>query len=281
MVKTMMNGSIPYQLQMGYLLECLGRDHPRYAEALSLQASLLESLTLTRRIDYGSTAEALSKYNWTAIRNLLREAFTAKELQRFCHDRPAFAPVISEFGVNASLEDMIDAIIGYCQTRMLVEDLLLQIREERPRHYERHLPYHADGVAPTHLPAEHPEVEGTPNRDGVGARAASRQTADLAALDQLARDTLGISFFALGKDTAARARSKSRPARLFPFLSSFESDDAEIFFGREQETEQLLAHIEQDPVVVVNGLSGCGKSSLIKAAILPRLRELGYLPIYT
>lgn len=69
--------------------------------------------------------------------------------------------------------------------------------------------------------------------------------------------------------------------KLFPGLVSFGSDEADIFFGREKEIEQLLSLIERDPVIVVNGLSGCGKSSLIKAGIIPHLEEAEKLVIYT
>jgi photosystem II stability/assembly factor-like uncharacterized protein len=74
---------------------------------------------------------------------------------------------------------------------------------------------------------------------------------------------------------------KPQPARLFPGLLSFGTEDAAMFFGRKRETNELLAHIERDPVVVVNGLSGCGKSSLIKAGVIPRLKESGYQVVYT
>jgi photosystem II stability/assembly factor-like uncharacterized protein len=70
-------------------------------------------------------------------------------------------------------------------------------------------------------------------------------------------------------------------SRLFPGLLPFDSDDADIFFGRDKESVALLSHIEQDPVVVVTGLSGCGKSSLIKAGILPRLQASEKLVVYT
>jgi photosystem II stability/assembly factor-like uncharacterized protein len=59
--------------------------------------------------------------------------------------------------------------------------------------------------------------------------------------------------------------------RIFPFLNSFDTDDAPIFFGREREIEMLVDQIERDPLVVVNGLSGCGKSSAIRAGVMPRL----------
>ncbi len=47
-----------------------------------------------------------------------------------------------------------------------------------------------------------------------------------------------------------------------------------IFFGRNQETAELLARVQQERFVAVVGASGSGKSSLVAAGILPRLHEI-------
>ena len=54
-------------------------------------------------------------------------------------------------------------------------------------------------------------------------------------------------------------------------LSSYESSDAALFFGREAPTAALQEAIEGKPLVVVLGASGTGKSSLVKAGVLPKL----------
>jgi photosystem II stability/assembly factor-like uncharacterized protein len=74
--------------------------------------------------------------------------------------------------------------------------------------------------------------------------------------------------------------TQRHPAHMFPFLNAFDTDDAGLFFGRDREVEALIGRIERDPIVVVNGLSGCGKSSLIKAGVMPRLTNSGYQVIY-
>ena len=56
-------------------------------------------------------------------------------------------------------------------------------------------------------------------------------------------------------------------------LSSYESSDAALFFGREAPAEALQAAVEGQPLVVVLGASGTGKSSLVKAGVLPRLQS--------
>ena len=58
-------------------------------------------------------------------------------------------------------------------------------------------------------------------------------------------------------------------------LKSYESTHRELFFGRKEEIEALLALLEQQPFVAVLGASGTGKSSLVKAGLLPRLEDAG------
>jgi hypothetical protein len=62
-------------------------------------------------------------------------------------------------------------------------------------------------------------------------------------------------------------------------LKSYEAEDAELFFGRWTATQELLTRITGSPgdstnsarLLVVTGPSGSGKSSLVKAGLLPRL----------
>jgi hypothetical protein len=57
-------------------------------------------------------------------------------------------------------------------------------------------------------------------------------------------------------------------------LSAFEARDAAFFFGRDPAGDELLDLISQrmdsDGLVVVSGISGVGKSSLVRAGVLPR-----------
>lgn len=59
----------------------------------------------------------------------------------------------------------------------------------------------------------------------------------------------------------------------FRGLQVFERDDAWLFFGREAETQELLIRLAHSPVLVITGNSGCGKSSLIRAGLIPALRK--------
>ncbi|MCB0114537.1 MAG: WD40 repeat domain-containing protein [Caldilineaceae bacterium] len=52
----------------------------------------------------------------------------------------------------------------------------------------------------------------------------------------------------------------------------FNPTDARLFFGREEMERALIDKIETQPLTVVLGASGTGKSSLVNAGVLPRLQ---------
>lgn len=54
-------------------------------------------------------------------------------------------------------------------------------------------------------------------------------------------------------------------------LAAYDTNDAALFFGRDVPVAALQEAIEQRPFVVVLGASGTGKSSLVRAGVLPRL----------
>ncbi|MFG2291483.1 DNA-binding protein [Streptomyces sp. NPDC048595] len=58
-------------------------------------------------------------------------------------------------------------------------------------------------------------------------------------------------------------------------LARFEPRDAELFFGRGEMTERLEQMARSHRVCAVVGASGSGKSSLLRAGLIPRLRATG------
>ena len=61
------------------------------------------------------------------------------------------------------------------------------------------------------------------------------------------------------------------PLRPYPGLRPFGQDEWPIFFGREQMVDDVVGRLVDQRLLVVHGDSGCGKSSLIRAGVLPRL----------
>lgn len=57
----------------------------------------------------------------------------------------------------------------------------------------------------------------------------------------------------------------------FPGLRPFRTDEDYLFFGREGQSEEILRRLRQNRFLSVVGTSGSGKSSLIRAGLLPYL----------
>jgi tetratricopeptide (TPR) repeat protein len=58
----------------------------------------------------------------------------------------------------------------------------------------------------------------------------------------------------------------------FPGLRPFETDEYRLFFGREGQADALVERLERSRFLAVVGTSGSGKSSLVRAGLLPALR---------
>ena len=61
------------------------------------------------------------------------------------------------------------------------------------------------------------------------------------------------------------------PAEPYPGLRPFNPDEWAIFFGREPMIDEVIRLLAGQHLVVVHGASGCGKSSLVRAGVLPWL----------
>ncbi len=58
----------------------------------------------------------------------------------------------------------------------------------------------------------------------------------------------------------------------YPGLRPFEEDESDLFFGRENQIDELLRRLGRSRFLAVIGTSGSGKSSLVRAGLLPALR---------
>ena len=61
----------------------------------------------------------------------------------------------------------------------------------------------------------------------------------------------------------------------FTGLSAFQEADADRFFGRSDDIANLVAKVRNQPLVAVIGPSGVGKSSLVRAGVVPALKRSG------
>ena len=57
----------------------------------------------------------------------------------------------------------------------------------------------------------------------------------------------------------------------FKGLAPFEAADEEFFFGRERLVDELVGRLQDAPLLAIVGASGSGKSSLLRAGLLPAL----------
>lgn len=73
----------------------------------------------------------------------------------------------------------------------------------------------------------------------------------------------------------ARQRSEAILAAVCPYrgLQAFREEDEPFFFGRTAFAETLTAAILRQPLIAVVGASGSGKSSVVRAGLIPRLRR--------
>ena len=65
----------------------------------------------------------------------------------------------------------------------------------------------------------------------------------------------------------------------FKFLDSYTKDDRDIFFGREREIEELYHRVFESKIMLVYGVSGTGKSSLIHCGLANKFQDTDWLPL--
>jgi tetratricopeptide (TPR) repeat protein len=63
-------------------------------------------------------------------------------------------------------------------------------------------------------------------------------------------------------------------------LASFTEETQSFFHGREDEVAELARRVQRKLLTVLFGQSGLGKTSILRAGLVPRLRGQGYCPVY-
>ncbi|GAA2723997.1 hypothetical protein GCM10010439_20620 [Actinocorallia aurantiaca] len=114
-------------------------------------------------------------------------------------------------------------------------------------------------------------------------------------LQRVAVPAVGVLLLVLIVLTVAAARldGSPPPARIwdpdrtpYPGLEAFAEDEAAVFFGRDDQVNDLVRELHEEArsrFVVVAGASGSGKSSLVQAGLIPRLKGRRWLvpPVFT
>src|SRR4029078_7164921 len=54
----------------------------------------------------------------------------------------------------------------------------------------------------------------------------------------------------------------------------------QCFYGREEEVAELARRVQRKLLAILFGQSGLGKTSILRAGIVPRLRREGFCPVY-
>jgi hypothetical protein len=100
-----------------------------------------------------------------------------------------------------------------------------------------------------------------------------------AGLEQLRSELERIALQDQGGFPWPPPKDPSRPP--FPGLMVFEAEDAPVFFGRDSDWRTVIERLNTRRVqggprlLVLQGASGSGKSSLLRAGVLPRLERAG------
>jgi hypothetical protein len=121
------------------------------------------------------------------------------------------------------------------------------------------------------------------NRPAAGRRAAAADLSDTHAVvdfgapeAELRQRLAAALALAQSRREAPFAWDGKRP--LYPGMTAFDEDDAAIFFGRDAEIDALVdllgrSRLTGRRLACVVGASGSGKSSVVRAGVLPRLRR--------
>ena len=116
--------------------------------------------------------------------------------------------------------------------------------------------------------------EATRRVDAAADRAASGRSEARALEDDLAGSVAELQIV---RERLAPQDDQAPVTCPYKGLATFDADDAAYFFGRERLVAELVARLVGAPLLAVVGPSGSGKSSVVRAGLLPALAG-GVLP---
>ena len=84
-------------------------------------------------------------------------------------------------------------------------------------------------------------------------------------------DESGLRAFLAAGARCAMTRDELLALNPYPGLRAFAVSEADLFFGRQRQVDELVERLHASTLVAVAGASGCGKSSLVLAGLLHEL----------
>jgi WD40 repeat protein len=217
-------------------------------------------------------------------------------LRAVIHESPPLAGSLRE-GVPLELESILrralekDRAERYPSTHALVDDLA-RLAERLGAGHSIH-PTTSEPVE-SEPPAYSEFRPHASRRFRPWLLAAAALVASAAAIDSVARGSASgedVALFALAGAVAAYAGLQRAPTTLaaplpksvaFRGLLPFQEADRDRFYGRGVETAavaDMVAHADFR-FGVLYGESGCGKTSLLRAGLIPVLWDRGFVPVY-
>ncbi|MDI6781721.1 MAG: HEAT repeat domain-containing protein [bacterium] len=94
-------------------------------------------------------------------------------------------------------------------------------------------------------------------------------TVEMKVVDKLKRPLIPPGIKKNKKETSFSF--PSLPSTPYKFLDYYDINDTYIYFGRKKDISRFLGHIASNKFLVIYGESGVGKTSLIKAGLMPRI----------
>jgi WD40 repeat protein len=88
---------------------------------------------------------------------------------------------------------------------------------------------------------------------------------------------LSLEVYLKSPPTGPGSASEDSPYR---GLQAFDPEDHQRFYGRDKLADALLQSVDKKRLTLVSGASGAGKTSLLRAALIPELLELGSAVIF-
>lgn len=102
-----------------------------------------------------------------------------------------------------------------------------------------------------------------------------RQNVWVEAWDPRAADLIAGAIHGIAPSELYSDHHPDPRAQVCPYrgLSAFREEDASVYFGREVDVRRLIKVFDKHPLVAVVGASGSGKSSLVRAGLIPQVRH--------